>query len=90
VEDDDVRRPDAGAEPLQRALVRLVGRLSGDREALVPTLRDLPGREGPEEREDDPGADDLPAMTSDEMSEFREQDLTPIIQLLNLSVEVSY
>ena len=45
VEDDDIRRPHAGAEPLQRALVRLVGGLTGDREALVPALRDLARRD---------------------------------------------
>jgi hypothetical protein len=69
VEDDDVGRPDTGAEGLQRALVRFVGRLPRDGEALIPALRDLPGGEGAEEREDDLGADHLPAVTSDDVCE---------------------
>ena len=63
VEDDDIRRPHAGAERLQCALVRLVGGLTGDREALVPPLRDLPRRIGAEQGQDDPDGDDGPAMT---------------------------
>src|SRR5207302_3889525 len=68
VEDDDIGRPDARPEGLQRALIRLVGRLTRDREALVPALRDLPGGEGAEESEDDPGADHLPAIPGDYVS----------------------
>ena len=73
VEDDDVRRADTDAERLQRALVRLVGGLARDREALVPALRDLAGGEAAEQGEDDPDGDDGPAMTGDEMSEASEQ-----------------
>ena len=78
VEDDDVRRPDADAECLERALARLVGGLARDREALVPALRDLAGGEAAEEREHEPGADDGPAVTSDEVGEAGEHvDLLP-------------
>src|SRR6476646_7644146 len=68
-EDDDVRRPDPGPERLQRALVRLVGGLTRDREALVPPLRDLARGEHAEERERDPGEDDLPPVTGDDVCE---------------------
>jgi hypothetical protein len=73
VEDDDVRRANAGAERLQGSLVRLIGRLAGNGEALIPALRDTAGGEAAEEREDDPHPDDGPAMTGDEVSETSEQ-----------------
>src|SRR5581483_184511 len=69
VEDDHVRWPDAGAEGLQRPLVRLVRGLPRDREALVPALRDLVGGERAEDREHDPDADDEPASTDDHVRE---------------------
>src|SRR2546423_13270162 len=102
MEDDDVRRPDAGAELLQRPLVRLVGGLARDREALVPALRDLTRGEGAEECQHDPGDDHLPAMSSRQVSEFSELrrirliHAAPlfvsrsIVQLLNRSVAVAY
>jgi len=68
-EDDDVGRPHATAEGFQRSLVRLVGGLARDREALVPALRDLAGGEAAEEREDDPGDDDGAPMTGDGVRE---------------------
>src|SRR5438128_8955477 len=73
VEDDDVRWAHADAERLQGALVRLIGGLARDREALVPALRDLAGGEATEEGEHDPDGDDGPAITRDEVSEACEQ-----------------
>src|SRR2546429_7205440 len=64
-EDGDERRLLTGAEGLQRALVRLVRRVPGDREALEPALRHLRRREGAEEREHDPRADHEPAVPDD-------------------------
>src|SRR5439155_26195905 len=73
VEDDDVRWAHADAERLQGALVRLVGGLTRDREALVPALRDLAGGKATEEGEHDPDRDDGPAVASDQVSEACEQ-----------------
>jgi hypothetical protein len=73
MEDDDVRRAPPDAERMQGPLARLVRRLSWNRKALVPTLRDLAGREAAEEGQHEPGADDCPAVTSDEMSETGKQ-----------------
>src|SRR5207302_6118180 len=41
VEDGDERRLLAGAEGVQRPLIRLVGRITRNREALEPSLRHL-------------------------------------------------
>src|SRR5205085_9679642 len=46
VEDRNERRVLAGPEYLQRPLVRLVGRVAGDRELLEPPLRDRVRRVG--------------------------------------------
>src|SRR5581483_4135561 len=71
--DDEIRRAQAAAEGVERALVRLVRLLAGDREALVPALRDLAGGEAAEEREDDPRADDVPPAAGDDVCEAGEQ-----------------
>src|SRR5205085_8150244 len=73
VEDADVRRAYADTERLQGALVRLVGGLARDREALEPALRDAARGETAEQREHDPDCDDRPAMTGDDVSEAGEQ-----------------
>jgi hypothetical protein len=72
VEDDDVRRPHTDAERLQRALARLVGRLPGDREALIPARRELARGDAAEQRQHDPDADHGPAMTGREVREAAE------------------
>src|SRR5207253_4413877 len=68
VEDEHVRRAHADAEGVQRPLVGLVGRATRDREALEPAFRDLAGGEAAEEGEQEPGADDLPAVAGDDVS----------------------
>ena len=76
VEDRDQRRLLAGAEDLQRLLVRLVRRIAGNRELRQPALRHLPGREAAEEREHDPEADHAAAAANDQVREAREHSST--------------
>ena len=71
-EHDDVRRAIAGPEPIERPLVRLVGRVAGDRERLEPTLRHLGGGEAAEDGERQPGQDDGLAVVGGGVSEASE------------------
>ena len=64
-EDDDIRRPHAGAEGLQGLLAGLVGRLTWDGGALEPARGQLPGCEAAEHREQDPRADHHPPVAAD-------------------------
>ena len=81
VEDRDERRLLAGAERLQRPLVRLVRGVARDRELLEPALRDLHRGEGAEEREPDPGYDDELPSTEDEVSETPQHALARVSTL---------
>src|SRR5207248_9554004 len=69
VEDCDHRRLLAVPEGMERALVRLVGRVAGDRELRQPALRHLPGGEPAEQREYDPGGDHDPPAAHDQVGE---------------------
>ena len=73
VEDDDVGRAIAGAERRERPLAGLVGGRAGDRRALVPARLELPAGDRAHEREQDPGADHLPAVTRREQGEAGEE-----------------
>src|SRR5206468_4070583 len=53
-------------ERFERALVRLVRRVPGDRERLEPAARELRGREHAHDGEHDPGADDEQPVANDE------------------------
>jgi hypothetical protein len=77
LEYDDVRGPIAATEPIERPLVRLVGRVAGDRDRLEPTLRDLGGREAAENGERQPGQDDGLAVVGGGVSEASEHGETP-------------
>ena len=72
LEHDDVRRAIAGPEPIERPLVRLVGRVAGDRERLEPALRHLGGGEAAEDGERQPGQDDGLAVVGGGVSEASE------------------
>ena len=76
VEDRHERRLLAGAEGLQRPLVRLVRRVARDREALEPALRHLARREGAEQRQHDPRRDHDLAAADDQVREPREPRLS--------------
>ena len=66
----------AAPERLQRALVRLVGGVAGDRERLEPAVAELAGREQPQDEEQNPRADHPAATADDEMGEsFEEHSL---------------
>jgi hypothetical protein len=69
VEDDDARRACADAECLQRPLARLVGRLAGDRHALIPARRHLPRGKAAEDSKDDPCDDHRPAVSDGQVRE---------------------
>src|SRR4029453_14226454 len=60
-------------------LVRLVGRLARDREALVPALRHAAGGKAAEQRQDHPGRDHPPPVPRDEVCEASEP---PVLVLL--------
>ena len=62
----------AGSERLERPLAPLVGRLSGDRGALIPPRRELPGRDAADQRQHDPDGDHRPAVAGGEMGETRQ------------------
>jgi hypothetical protein len=74
VEDDDARRARAEAQCLQRALTCLIRRLAGDgdRKALIPPRRDLPGGEGAEQGEGDPDAGHRAAASDGQVREARQ------------------
>ena len=63
VEDDDARRTHSRAERPQCALASLVGGLAGNREALVPARRHLPGGEAADDDQDEPAANHRPAVS---------------------------
>ena len=76
VEDGHERRLLSRAEGLQGALVRLVGGVARDREALEPAVGDAPGGVGAEERQGDPDADHGAPAADDQVREPREQRLS--------------
>ena len=60
----------------ERPLARLVRRLAGNGEALVPPCRELPGRVAAEDRQCDPAGDHRPSIAGREMRETRESALS--------------
>ena len=68
-EDRHERRLLARAERLQRALVRLVGGVAGDRERLEPAVAEPAGGRPAEHREHEPDPDDRPAAANRETCE---------------------
>ena len=75
-EHDHVRRLGAGAEGLQRALVRLVGRVARDREFLQPAGGDRAGGVRAEHRQAEPGCDEPPPSSHDDVGEPLEHPRT--------------
>src|SRR5262249_29789808 len=68
----------AGAERLQSALIRLVSRVTGDRELLEPAARHGARRVCPEQCERNPADDDQPPATNDQARERRHHRFTSI------------
>jgi hypothetical protein len=62
----------AFAMPLTFVMVRLVRRITGNRELRQPPFRHLAGGEATEQREDDPQRDHITAAADHQMSETRE------------------
>ena len=75
-EDDHVRRLRARAEGLERALVRLVGGVAGDRELLEPACRDGLRGVRAEHRQADPRGDEVPPPPHDDVGEPLEHPRT--------------